>query len=144
MEASLRSVGGESSTCHFTICRSTFATHTHAHAHTHTHTHTHISPVFPTPFLTQTNKQTVELQAKMMAVVLPVLVALLHTAPSASAMEAAVSAAALESLKRFGPQHPGPFRQVITEAPQLKAKLEQAMRQQVGASSCHKPRSTSK
>ncbi|EGD78844.1 hypothetical protein PTSG_01820 [Salpingoeca rosetta] len=68
-----------------------------------------------------------EAQPQLMAVVLPILVALLTVTP-ANNLERAVSTAALDSLKRVGPQHPAAFRQVVTEAPQLKTKLEQAMK----------------
>eukprot|EP00043_Microstomoeca_roanoka_P025463 m.8800 g.8800 ORF g.8800 m.8800 type:complete len:1905 (-) comp5537_c0_seq1:250-5964(-) len=69
-----------------------------------------------------------ESKPQVMAVVVSVLIPLL-TGGAPSTIEGAISQLALDSLKRIGPLYPTAFRQVFTEAPQLKMKLETAMKE---------------
>lgn len=69
--------------------------------------------------------------AKLVAVQLPILVSFLldentlATAPEASC---SLHESALQDLMRLGPQHPGVFKAFMASAPEMKARLEAAIK----------------
>ena len=69
------------------------------------------------------------IESVMMSMLIPLFVSLFHESPqNASKSRQLIHDTALQRLIAIGPKYPQPFRSVMTSSPELKARLEAAIK----------------